>query len=199
VNNGNFYICTGTTTGAFDASKWTLIGAQYQIYFVQYPFQPFDYSIQYVTGDQVFWKDKIYTAAFSTSLLSQNSALQYGSLQQLPMPNLAPDDVNQTQWINAVAYSVPANTQITDTTKWTTGDNRSQQLVTYLVDITLYHVHSRIAPRNIPDLRVKRYDDAIRWSKMAGRGEITANMPLIKPTQGSRIRYGGNVKNVNSY
>jgi hypothetical protein len=200
TNAGNFYQCTTNTTGTFAPASWLLIGAQYQIYFVQYPFQTFDYTNTYVTGDQVFWKDKIYTAAFSTSMLSQNSALQYGSYQQLPLPNLAPDDVNALQrWGSGTDYSIAANTAITDTTKWTAGDNRSQQLVTYLVDMALYHVHSRIAPRNIPDLRVKAYDDAIRWLKMAGRGEITANIPLLKPTQGSRIRYGGNVKNVNSY
>lgn len=82
---------------------------------------------------------------------------------------------------------------------WLFGDNRNQQLVNYMIDIALYHVHSRISPRNIPDLRVKRYDDAIRWLKMAGRGDITADIPLIQPKQGRRIRYGGQIKNINSY
>lgn len=82
---------------------------------------------------------------------------------------------------------------------WKFGDNRNQQLVNYMIDIALYHVHSRISPRNIPDLRVKRYDDAIRWLKMAGRGDITADLPLIQPKQGRRIRYGGTIKNINNY
>jgi hypothetical protein len=46
---------------------------------------------------------------------------------------------------------------------------------------------------------VKRYDDAKAWLKAAGRGDITANLPIIQPTTGARIRYGGNVKNINSY
>ena len=82
---------------------------------------------------------------------------------------------------------------------WKFGDNRNQQLVNYFIDIALYHVHSRISPRNIPDLRVKRYDDAIKWLKMAGRGDITAELPLIQPKQGARVRYGGQVKNINTY
>jgi hypothetical protein len=35
--------------------------------------------------------------------------------------------------------------------------------------------------------------------KAVGKGDVTANLPLLKPAQGSRIRYGGNVKNINSY
>lgn len=198
LNAGNVYKCITNTTGTFDATKWQLIGPQYTIYYAQYPFPVFDYMTQYSANDQVFWKDKTYTALLSTSLLSQNSALQYGSYQSLPLPNLAPDDVNAAQmWGAGTAYSI-SNVDITDS-KWTLGDNRSQMLVTCAVDITLYHVHSRIAPRNIPDLRVKRYDESIRWLKMAGRGEITASIPVLKPAQGGRIRWGGNVKNVNSY
>jgi hypothetical protein len=89
--------------------------------------------------------------------------------------------------------------QINAANYWLFGDNRNQQLVNYLIDIALYHVHSRIAPRNIPDLRIKRYDDAIKWLKMAGRGDITADLPLIQPKSGARIRYGGQIKNINSY
>jgi hypothetical protein len=201
VYSGGFYVCKNNgTTGTWNAANWTYINPQYSVYYAQYPFPTFDYNATYAVGDQVFWKDKTYTALLSTPLLSQNSALQYGSYQSLPLPNLAPDDVNASQmWGSGTPYSIAANTLITDTTKWTYGDNRSQQLVTNAVSMALYYVHSRIAPRNIPELRVKMYDDAVRWLKMAGRGEITANIPVLKPAQGGRIRYGGNVKNVNSY
>jgi phage gp36-like protein len=200
LNTGNVYKCTTDTTGAFNVANWQLISPQYTIYFAQYPFPLFDYNATYAVGDQVFWNDKTYTALSSTSLLSQNSALQYGSYQSLPLPNLAPNDVNALQmWGNGTPYTIAANTDITDVGKWTLGDNRSQQLVTYCVNIALYYVHSRIAPRNIPELRVKQYDDAISWLKKVGRGEVTANIPVLKPKQGGRIRYGGNVKNINSY
>lgn len=82
---------------------------------------------------------------------------------------------------------------------WVKGDNRNAQLLMYCCDIALYHIHSRIAPRNIPELRAKRYDDAIKWLRMAGRGEITPGLPVIQPLQGNRIRYSTDVKQVNTY
>lgn len=201
VFTGNFYICTGNTTpGVFDPTKWTLIAPQYQIFYAAFPFQLFTYDTQYALGDKVWWKDSVYTCLIASQLLGQNTALQYGSYQNLPLLNVSPDNVNNGAqfWGSGTPYTVPASTAITDV-KWTKGDNRSQQLVTYLVDITLYHLHSRIAPRNIPDLRVKRYDDACKWLKAVSRGEVTANLPLLAPKQGARIRFGGNIKNVNAY
>jgi hypothetical protein len=201
VQAANFYICTTNTTGVFAPGSWTLIAPQYSFYFARYPYTMFNYTTQYAVGDLVFWKDSAYTCLIATQPLSQSSALQYGSYQNLPLLNVAPDNVNTgaSYWGTGVAYSVPISTAITDTTKWTAGDNRSQQLVTYAVDITLYHLHSRIAPRNIPELRIVRRNEATSWLKAVSRGDITANIPELQPTQGARIRYGGNIKNTNSF
>ena len=79
----------------------------------------------------------------------------------------------------------------------TTGDDRQAQLVSLLVDITLYHLHSRISARNIPDLRVKRYDDAIMWLKMVANGAISPDLPVIAPEQGKRTIWGSNTKKEN--
>lgn len=200
---GSVYKCTTAVTvaEAFNPAKWTVLGAQYTFFFAKYPKPLFNYNQQYAVGDQVYWKGKTYTCAIQTRPLSQQTALQYRQYQNLPFLNVVPDDVNEgvQYWGAGVAYTVPADTDILNTAYWTAGDNRNQQIVTYLVDITLYHVHSRIAPRNIPELRVIRYDHAIQWLKMAARGEITAALPIIQPTQGGRIRYGGNIKQINSY
>jgi hypothetical protein len=198
---GNFYLCTASTTGAFAPGSWTLIAPQFSIYNAQYPQPPFDYNNQYTVGTQVFWMGKVYTCLIATKLLSQDNALQYSSLQNLPLLNIAPDNVNSgaQYWGAGTAYSVPASTLITNVAYWTPGDNRSQQMVATIVDITLYHVHSRIAPRNIPELRIDRYHHAIDWLEKAAKGTITAALPLLKPRQGARIRYGGQIKNSNSY
>lgn len=201
VHSGYVYRCnTNGTTGAWNASKWDLLGKQYSIFNAKYPHPVFDYNALYAVGDQVFWKNKNYTCKVQTRPLSQEQYLQYREIQNTPYLNPAPDDVNNglAYWGSGSSYSI-SNVLITDTSKWQNTDNRSQQLLTYVVDIALYHVHARIAPRNIPDLRVKRYDDAKDWLKMAAKGEITAAIPVLKPLQGLRVRYGGNVKNVNSY
>lgn len=201
---GNVYKCTTVIAlpgEAFNALHWLLVGPQFTIYFVTLPKPEFEVTTIYAVGNQVYWNDKTYTCKIATGSLTQEQAIQYGLYSNIPVSNIFPDDAANgvAFWGVGVAYSVAAGTLPTDATKWTTGDNRNQQLVNYLIDIVLYHVHTRIAPRNIPELRVKRYDDAIKWLKMAGRGEITAALPLIQPKSGRRIRYGGKVKNVNTY
>lgn len=58
-----------------------------------------------------------------------------------------------------------------------TGPARSAVLVLYLVDLALYHLHSRQNPRNVPQIRQDRYDHAIEWLKMARKGSISTGLP----------------------
>ena len=76
---------------------------------------------------------------------------------------------------------------------------RDQQILSTTIDIALYHLHSRIAPRNIPELRTQRYENAILWLRMCANGEVTPALEKIIPLSGTRIRSGGNVKNINQY
>jgi len=203
LQGGYVYICHTaiTTPEAFTPAKWTSLGLQYALFYVTVPKPEFNYLEYYAVGDEVFWKDKTYTARIETAVPTHESRLQAGSISDAEVINIFPNDpVNGVKhWGTGTAYALSTGTLPTDTTKWTSGDNRNPQLVNYCIDVALYHVHSRIAPRNIPELRVKRYDDAIAWLKMAGRGDITADLPLIQPKSGGRIRYGGNTKNINQY
>lgn len=200
IYNNNYYICTRSTTSAtFELTAWLLIGPQYSIYNAIYPFPNFDNTKYYYANDKVFWNGKIYICHSSSYKISHADRLQNGSIIDKVFNNAFPDQPYQTQWIVIAPYSVPAGTLPTNPVYFTLGDNRSQQLLTYIVDMALYHVHSRIAPRNIPELRVKRYDDSISWLKKAADGKITANLPIIQPKSGGRIRFGGNSKNSNSY
>lgn len=108
----------------------------------------------------------------------------------------------------AVIYQAQANslnvTPGTDITKWlpvawTSGDNRNPQLVEQNVHIAIYKLSTRISPRNIPDIWVKNYDDAISWLKKCAKGDVTLDAPLKQPDQGRRIRWGGHPKSTNSY
>jgi hypothetical protein len=203
VYNSGFYIANKniTTPGAFNPTQWTFIGPQYSIYYAIYPNPQFIYNGQYMVGDIVFWNDKIYTCQIATASLSQQTELQFRAYQNIPPLNVAPDNLNNgfIFWGNGTSYNVPANTLINNSQYWLQYDNRSQQMVTVVIDICLYHLHSRISPRNIPDLRVKRYDDAKDWLMKCSKGDITPNLKLLEPNQGLRIRYGGNIKNINSY
>lgn len=181
----NCYICIATTTGTFNPIKWTLLGAQYAMYYGTLPAPYFSFTSKYMRGDQVFYKDKTWTC-------KQNNVI--GIMPTDPTFGFA-------NWGNGIAYSIPAATLPSNTNFFTLGDNRSQQLVMYCIDIVLYHVHSRISPRNIPQLRMDRYDGAIQWLKEAGGQDtaITAAIPLLVPNQGMRIRWSSLPRNINTY
>lgn len=202
VQNTVYRCKTAISVGeAFNATKWDAMGLQYAIFSAKYPNAEFDFKNQYAIGDIVYWAGKNYRCKIESKRLTHGDGLQYRTYENLPLQNIQPDNTSQgfLYWEDLGSYSVPANTLITNTVYWLNSDTRSQQLVSAVTDICLYHLHSRISPRNIPDLRVKRYDDAIKWLKMAMNGEVTPNLPLKKPDQGMRIRYGGNLKNINTY
>jgi len=178
---GNVYRCTSaiTVAEAWNAAHWTLIGAQYAMFYVTNPKADWDYYTDYVEGDEVFYNNKTYTATRA------NSAL-------------APDE-NSTEWGTGTTFTVAGSVVPTDATKWTAGDNRNPQMVNYMVDVVLYHTHSRIAPHNIPDLRIKRYDDVISWLKSCAKGDwITASLQKIQPKSGMRSRWGSRLPKQNN-
>ena len=89
---------------------------------------------------------------------------------------------------------------ITETDYFTQIDERNPKIVQVVIDILLYHLHSRISPRNIPDHRRLRYDGddpaqrggAIGYLKQVQKGIITPNLPVTDNSDQSshRIAYG---------
>lgn len=188
-------------TGTWDATKWNLVCPQYQIFNAIYPAPLFNLQGQYIIGSPVFWKDKTYACLVASRHFSEETVLQFTNLSNIPYGNIFPDDPAQgfNYWGSPTSYEIPANTDILNKTYWQSGDNRSKQLVTYLIDIALYHMHSAIAPQSVPAVREKRYDDAITWLNKVAKGGATASLPTKQPIQGRRNRYGGQIKNNNSW
>jgi len=177
VYNGDIYkSIAGNTAEAFDPAKWTFIAVDKSLFYAKTPEPEYVHSATYTIGDTVWYKDATYTATAETT----------GNL---------PTDSNFWDFVANYSFS---GDYPDDTSKWTQGDNRNQQIVLIFVDIVLFHVHSRINPRNIPDLRKQRYngDDptdrggALGWLKKVGAGDLTADLPSIIPEQGISISYG---------
>jgi hypothetical protein len=199
---GDVYICTEDTTGTFNPAAWTNLGAEFSLFNAPPPFPAFSYESYYAVGDQVFWKGFVYTCLVQTITLGQESLIQFGTYQSVPLGNVAPDDVTvgSTYWGGKTAYSIPPNTSVLNTTYWLPGDTRCNELVVCLVDIMLYRVHARIAPENAPEVREKLFKQAMCWLEDAKEGEITPkNLPILEPVQGLRTRYGGQIKNANQW
>jgi hypothetical protein len=221
LSAGLVYKChTAGATGIFNASLFTLIGPQYQLYTALLPCPLFSEDNIYKGGDQVFWHGLTYTCLTPTTGIDHETALQFNQLQALPLLNIVPDDpaAGPGCWSAGATYSVPAGADILSPTYWAQADPRDQDMVQKVADIALYHLHSRIAPRNVPPLRVHRYMgdpadrvlkpsgdivypvySALGWLQGCARGSITPALPMLQPTQGLRLRFGGNVRNVNSY
>lgn len=219
-----------TTPEAFNTAKWQLVGNQYDLFYVKSPFPRYSYNTTYQVGDCVYYKNKVYKCIVSvTNILPTDvdKASYYWSTgvnyfivdyscYQIPTnfptwvigTTFGEQDVvnyNQQLYISVKENNlgVTPGTDINSwlPMNWVKGDNRSQQLVAFLVDIVLYKIHMRIAPNNIPQLRKDNYTYCLDWLMQAGgqNNAITANIPLLQPKQGTRIRWGSNVKNYNNY
>lgn len=198
----NVYIAIGNVVaGAFNINEWTLIGQEYTIYSPVLPAATFSIANRYKAGDIVYWKGKVYTCVQATTDLTAEDVLQYFRYENVPPRNVIPDDVDNGAyfWGAGVPFNIPPNTEITDATKWRLGDNRCKQVVWCVVSLVLYYIHARIAPRNVPEQRKVDADVAEARIKEFAEGKKTPKLPAKQPRQGARIRYGGNIKNNNTY
>jgi phage gp36-like protein len=66
-----------------------------------------------------------------------------------------------------------------------TDDDRNPLIVMYMVDIALYHLFSAITPRNVPQIRMDRYDAAINWLKAVASGKINPGLPVAEDADGN--------------
>lgn len=73
----------------------------------------------------------------------------------------------------------------TEQESWKEEDPRDEYLVMITVDVMLYHLHARHNPRALTELRVKRYDDALKGLKTG-----TLNLPPLVVGEEGPIMYG---------
>lgn len=103
----------------------------------------------------------------------------------------------------AVADVATNTKQIDDVTAWKKGDTRDPLALRYLIDVILYEIHCRINPRNIPEHRLNRRDDAIRWLKSVAdpRNNVNPNFPeqVFDDQKGTDVSWGGNAKKDHYY
>ena len=228
--NGKVYQCqiAITVPEVFNIAKWTLIGDQYALCYVDKPYNAYNSKTYYELGDFVYYKNKIYkcaTANMGILPTDTNYGNQYwGSGLAYSFTGIYPNTPASSfgTWNNSTTYvptsivnyggviyiCVNTNTNITPSfslswipVKWVFGDNRSQQMVGVMLDLTIIKIHNLIAPNNVPQVRKDNADYGIEWLKSAsGRDSaITADIPLLQPNVGKRIRWGSNTKNINAY
>jgi hypothetical protein len=111
-----------------------------------------------------------------------------------------PDDVTVINTKAATAFAVAINTAISIAEGYlahrfntaaifgATGSGRNASLLKCVQDIALYHAYVVAVPRNIPEIRVKLYDDAMRWLRDLQKGVVEpTGLTLKTPAQGERF------------
>ena len=104
-------------------------------------------------------------------------------------------DTTGTQHPTDVAYWSPVSPA-----NWTLSIKRNPYLVLILVDIVLYHIHSRISPNNIPKLRIDRYTEAMEWLHEVAMGRASLTDCLNTDDEGDTtggLDWGSNTKHGN--
>ena len=104
-----------------------------------------------------------------------------------------------------ICTAAATSESLTDTNFFKEEDDRNQKLVQVTVDVFLYHLHTRLNPRNVPMHRKIRYDgdgdiqkamSATKWLLMVQKGTITPDLtPIVdedeeQPDSGQSIEYG---------
>lgn len=68
-----------------------------------------------------------------------------------------------------------------------------------LADVMLYNLHTRVMPHNIPELREKRYKNAIEWFEKVAEGFIAPSLPIKSESPTGPLRYGNSSTPQNPY
>lgn len=105
---GNVYqSIAGNAAHAFVIGEWTLLGAQYDYYYIPTPYPEFNYKTDYAVGDVVWRKDKVYTCLQPSSTFTHDSEIQYRSISNIPIINQFPELAYSgvKQWSDGVPYS----------------------------------------------------------------------------------------------
>lgn len=202
--DGNAYMANAATLSGDipgTSGKWTKIGIAFALYYIPFPYPPFNINEGgYGVGDKTWFKDSVYTAAVPTTVEDHDSQIQFDNTFNVPYGNTFPDDpVNGSRvWGIGVPYSVAAGT-LPNAAPWVQGDNRDQDITRIYVDLVLYYVAPRIAPQNIPEIIVMRFEQAIKQLEKYAKGIDTCTLPRLQPYQGTAIRVGSNVKKKNQW
>lgn len=159
-----------------EPTKWDLLGLNFA-FFQALKTQLFVKDVVYSVGEFVDFESKRYEVIVQTTGI------------ELP---------TSTQFFTLDTETVAAGTLPTVTAKWTAGDPRSSLIKRYMVDITLYELHSRVNPRNIPKFRIQRRDDAVSYLKMIidPRKNVSPDLPekFFADRQGNDVVWNSNKK-----
>lgn len=175
VYTNSVYECILNSTGNLptNATYWILLGVE-GIYCVAYPDQ-FDDRVLYSVGDRVNVDYIVYERI-------ANSGYIQGKV---------PTDTNYWKAIQQSDYTAVTGVYPTNAL-WSYSDNRNYVIMTLLIDFVLYDIHSMINPRNVPELRIQRYNATKEFLEGVNKGSYNMNLPSFGAQKGYQLKAGSN-------
>jgi phage gp36-like protein len=67
------------------------------------------------------------------------------------------------------------------------GEKRDFFIVMLVIDLTLYHLWSKRSPRNTPEVRKVRYEDALQWLTDVSTGKTPTMLPPLEPSEDNTV------------
>lgn len=216
-NNGYIALNDIPYNTAWNESLWNGIGKKYSIWHIAYPYPVFSMDIKlprginvsgyYKIGDLVYWNNKVYRARQDTTVADHVTVIQHNSYSDVGYSNVFPDDpvLGTSQWEYVEDFSVAPNSypylpqEGGEPSAWTLGDNRDIVMVKALLDLSIWMLHHRISPMNIPKMREDNKNFTFAWLRSLKDGSEESDVPLIQPSQGNSLDWGSKPKNINGY
>lgn len=163
---------------------------RFDVALIFFNIQLFTMSLVLAIGDKILLFAENYVSATNyvvgDLVNNENSGIVYRCIQNTtvshePLTNTAfwlPIG-KQNQLYNCKLASM--GNYPNNTTYFEEIESRNALIVRQMVDLVLYELHSRINPRNIPEHRIQRRDDAIKYLRDVAdpRKNITPDLPLI--------------------
>jgi hypothetical protein len=185
------------------------ISDRYDVDAIFFPVLPYTYENTFQIGNNIVLiaDDFVYGKAYVVGNLVNDPAtgLVYRSILNGTSQPLS----NATYWTlygaNKSVYECIAtatNKRPNETAFFTLKTSRNALVIRLMVDLVIYDLHSRLSPRNIPEHRIQRRDDVIKYLKDVAnpRSNVNPDFPLKtqEENQGLDISFG-TTTNLNTY
>lgn len=219
ISRENFEVITGADESIVTEVESDVIdeissylGTRYDTSKIFLYYVPFEVGESYPIGTFLFLTAKPWSSTetyLEDALVADNKSVYIAIENETPNTDKPLTDTGFWLKIGKLNgfYTVKvaaAATDLTNTDHYTAGDARNALIKRYTVDIVLYELHSRINPRNIPEFRIQRRDDAIAWLKLVQNPRNNVNADFLPARdfgaqKGTDISWGGRTKQTNKY
>lgn len=141
-----------------------------------------------------------YSEANRTNDVDSIGVCRYENVKNFPL-NLEiergdiDDNNSMLSGVLSVINFIPDLTEwdVEPSNQWTRADNRNQQILSIVLKIMVFELHSFVSKRNTPELRILARDDAYQMLQNISSGkDMTADIPTYEDKKKGQSFVGGN-------